>query len=249
MRREFDEMATLPIPVLFDADDLVVVDKPAGLPTVPAPGAPADASVRAVLERQLGARLWVVHRLDQDTSGVIVFARTAAVHRALCLAFEARQARKTYVAFTLGAPAPREGRIDTPLHPARRGKVRPALPGEAGAWKSATRYVVRRRWEREGASVAMVDAHPETGRRHQIRAHLRSIGTPVLFDHLYGRASAGAGLDDAPVSRLALHASRLVLPDPAAPGRTHEFEAPLPADLAALFRWLDGTWTAGRGEA
>jgi len=69
----------------------------------------------------------------------------------------------------------------------------------------------------------------------------------VLFDHLYGRASAGAGLDDAPMSRLALHASRLVLPDPAAPGRTRAFDAPLPADLVALLHWLDGAWTVWMG--
>jgi RluA family pseudouridine synthase len=234
---------TLLIPVLFADEETIVVDKPAGLPTVPAPDTPRDQCVRAAIERQLGATVWVVHRLDRDTSGVLLFARTAEAHRRLCLAFEERSVRKTYLAFTVGVPAQREGRIDTPLHPARRGKVRPALPGEDGAWRTATRYTVRKRWEREGTGVAMVETHPETGRHHQIRAHLRSIGTPVLFDHLYGRTSARAGTDGAPLSRLALHASRLVVPPSAQAGPPHTFEAPLPADLAALMHWLDAEWT------
>ena len=173
----------------------------------------------------------------------LLFARTAEAHRTLCLAFEERRVRKTYVAFTLGVPSPRESRITTPLHPARRGKVRPAAPGEDGAWDAATRYIVRRSWERLGTSVALVEAHPETGRHHQIRAHLRSIGTPVLFDRVYGRQSAGEWAAGSPVSRLALHASRLVVPDAAQAELTHTFDAPLAADLAALLHWLDGNGT------
>jgi 23S rRNA-/tRNA-specific pseudouridylate synthase len=89
----------------------------------------------------------------------------------------------------------------------------------------------------------MVEAHPETGRHHQIRAHLRSIGTPVLFDRVYGRELAGDLADRAPVSRLALHASRLVVPDATGQGLTRSFEAPLAADLTALLHWLDAEWT------
>jgi tRNA pseudouridine32 synthase / 23S rRNA pseudouridine746 synthase len=242
-------MVTLQIPVLFADDVMVAVDKPAGLATVPAPDAPAGECVRAVVERQLGVRLWVVHRLDRETSGVLLFARTAEAHRSLCLAFDAREVRKTYVAFTFGAPPSRDGRIDTPLHPARRGKVRPARPGEAGAWHTSTRFVVRKRWERGGDAVALVEAHPETGRHHQIRAHLRSIGAPVLFDRLYGRASAAIASPGAPVARLALHASRLAVPDPAKAGLMRTYEAPLPADLVALLHWLDADWTAVMVEA
>jgi RluA family pseudouridine synthase len=230
----------MPVPVIFADDGIVVVNKPAGLPTVPAPDMPPDACVRVVVERQLGIILWVVHRLDRDTSGVLLLARTADVHRSLCLAFEERRVRKSYVAFTKGVPPQREGRITTPLPPARRGKVRPAVPGEDGAWEAVTRYVVRKQWERAGGAVAMIEAHPETGRHHQIRAHLRSIGTPVLFDRFYGISPAG--LDGAPLSRLALHASRLVLPEPAL-GATRTYEAPLAADLTALLHWLDSGWS------
>jgi RluA family pseudouridine synthase len=235
-------IVTSSIPVIYDDAFLVAVNKPAGLAVVPAAGQHQDDCVRGRLERELGATLWVVHRLDRETSGVLLLARTPEVHRALCLAFEERRVRKTYVAFTFGIPAPREGRIGTPLHPARRGKVRPALPREEGAWEAATRYVVRRRWKRGGAAVALVDAHPETGRHHQIRAHLRSIGTPVLFDRLYGRGAKGDWADGAPVSRLALHASRLVVPDAAGEGLSRTFEAPLAADLTALLHWLDAEW-------
>ena len=238
---------TSPIPLIFDEAGLVVVDKPSGLPVVPGGGAQPGDCVRALLERQLGAEVWVVHRLDRETSGVLLFARTPELHRELCLAFEQRRVRKTYIAFTLGTPAPREGRIETPLHPARRGKVRPALPGEDGAWDAATRYIVRKHWERDGAAVAMVETHPETGRHHQIRAHLRSIGTPILFDRVYGPAAGAAQVAGSPAVRLALHASMLAVPGAEAAGRLHTFEAPLPADLTALLHWLDAEWTVVAG--
>ncbi len=233
------------LPLIADEDGVVAVRKPPGLPVVPGTGHDSGDCVRGRLERELGARLWVVHRLDRDTSGVLLFARTPEVHRALCLAFEERRVRKTYVAFTLGVPSPAEGRIATALHPARRGKVRPALPGEAGAWDAATPYVVRKRWHLPGAESAMVDTHPETGRHHQIRAHLRSIGTPILFDRVYGLAAGAAGFADAPSQRLALHASRLVVLDAGQAGLARTFEAPLPDDLTALLRWLDATSSPG----
>ena len=234
---------SVPIPVLRDEAGVVAVSKPAGLPVVPAAREDPSDCVRSRLERELGARLWVVHRLDRDTSGLLLFARTPEVHRALCLAFEERRVRKTYVVFTSGVPSPREERIATPLHPARRGKVRPARPGEAGAWDAITRYTVRKRWARRGENVAMVEAHPETGRHHQIRVHLRSIGTPVLFDRFYGQPPGRSCTAGAPLARLALHASRLVVSEAGEPGARLVFEAPLSADLTGLLRWLDAEWT------
>ena len=236
------------LPLIADEGGVVAVRKPPGLPVVPGTGHDAGDCVRGRLERELGARLWVVHRLDRDTSGVLLFARTPEVHRALCLAFEERRVRKTYLAFTLGVPSPREGRITTPLHPARRGKVRPALPAEEPSWEAATRYIVRKRWERPGAEVALVETHPETGRHHQVRAHLRSIGAPVLFDRVYGPAAGVAEFAGAPAQRLALHASRLVVPEGASSSPVRAFEAPLPADLTALLHWLDGGWTVVAGK-
>ena len=235
------------ITILASTADIIAVNKPAGITVVPAPDVPADACLRALVEHQLGVPLWVVHRLDRDTSGVVVFARSADAHRELCLAFEHRHVRKTYLAFTAGVPDPAEGRIDTPLHAARRGRTRPATSGEAGAWPAATSYAVRQRWTHEGADLALVDAHPETGRHHQIRVHLRSIGCPILFDHTYGRGIDIAALDESPCQRVALHASRLVLPQP--DGSRLTIDAPLAADLPALVRWLDGTWTRVASDA
>jgi len=234
---------TSPIAVIYDDDGLVVVNKPPGVPVIPASGAPPVESVRGQVERQLGVRLWVVHRLDRDASGVLLLARTADVHREMCLAFEERRVRKTYVAFTAGVPSPRDGCIDVALHEARRGKARPARPGEPGAREAATRYIVRKRWSQDRDYVAMVEAHPETGRHHQIRVHLRAIGTPILFDHIYGRQTEIESLEGAPGQRLALHATRLALPGRAPSEEMRLFEAPLTADLIALLHWLDGEWT------
>ena len=233
------------IPILASSDRLVAVNKPSGIAVVPAAGAAPETSLRGMLERQLGQRLWVVHRLDRPASGVLVLATSPESHRDLSLAFERRLVRKTYLAFTAGAPPETAGRIDTPLHEARRGKSRPAVPGEAGARDAATGYTLRTSWTRDGARIALVECHPETGRHHQIRVHLRSVGSPILFDQLYGRGAEMPDMDLSPCQRLALHAARLAVPAP--DGSMETFEAPLSADLAALLHWLDGEWTPDAG--
>jgi tRNA pseudouridine32 synthase/23S rRNA pseudouridine746 synthase len=183
-------------------------------------------------------RLWVVHRIDRDASGVVLFARNAQAHRALSLSFERREAHKTYLAFVSGVLTPARGRIEVPLHPARKGKTRPARPGERGQQSAATDYATKRIWRFGGETVSLVEAHPVTGRHHQIRVHLRSIEAPILFDRLYGRGFAPETLGGAPCSRLALHAHRIELPAPQG-GGTLTVEAPLAPDLAALRSWLD----------
>jgi tRNA pseudouridine32 synthase / 23S rRNA pseudouridine746 synthase len=228
------------IPILFADESVLVVAKPPGVTVVPAPDAAKDACLKALVERQTGFRLWVVHRLDRDVSGAVALARTAERHRELSMAFEHREVSKTYLAFTAGIPAPAHGRIDIPLHAARKGKARPAAADEAGALPAATGYAVRTSWERDGLRVALVEAHPETGRHHQIRVHFRAIGTPLLFDATYGRAIDLAAFEESPCQRVALHASRLVLPGAA--GAPLTVDAPLPPDLGGLLRWLDGTW-------
>ena len=122
-----------PLVQLHEDDDVVAVQKPSGEPVIPARDGSAQDCVQRRLERQLGRRLWVVHRIDKDASGVVVFALNAEAHRALSLAFEHRQVSKTYAAFVAGAIEPPEGRLEVPLHPARKGKTRPARPGEPGA--------------------------------------------------------------------------------------------------------------------
>ena len=231
--------------VLAEEARLVALAKPPGTVVVPARGDADGSSLRDALERRLGSRVWVVHRLDRDTSGVVLFARDPESHRSLSLAFERRAVAKTYLAFTAGAPEPETGRIDLPLHAARRGKSRPAAPGEPGSRAAATRYRVLETWSLAGVrAIAKVALEPETGRHHQLRVHLRWLGTPILFDPLYsgaaelGAAAVAAALPlAAPWRRLALHAWKLVVPDPGT-GLPRSFEAPMPDDLAALEAWL-----------
>jgi RluA family pseudouridine synthase len=230
--------APAPLAVLHDDGALVAVAKPAGEAVIAARGEPPEACVQKRLERQLGRRVYVVHRIDRDASGVVVFALDAAAHRAASLAFEHRSVDKRYLAFVAGALEPAAGRLDTPLHSARKGKTRPARPSEAGAQAAATDYTERRRFTLGDGVVSLVEARPQTGRHHQIRVHLRAAGAPILFDPLYGRGLMPAGLAEAPCSRLALHAERLELPATDGSGRL-VIEAPLAPDLEALSAWLE----------
>ena len=135
---------TEPRPViLHHGDDHVDVSKPAGLAVIPERGGTPEASLRRRLEGQLDRRLWVVHRIARDASGLVVFAGNAESHRVLSLAFERRQVDKMYVAFAAGELAPDRGRIDVALHAARKGKARPARPDEPGRREAATEYAVQ----------------------------------------------------------------------------------------------------------
>jgi RluA family pseudouridine synthase len=241
-----------PLVRLHEDDDVVAVQKPSGEPVIPARDRSAQDCVQRRLERELGRRLWVVHRIDKDASGVVVFALNAEAHRALSLAFERRQVSKAYAAFVAGSLEPPQGRLDVPLHPARKGKTRPARPGEPGAQAAETEYATRHRWTltadsespgeaeapRSDRVVSLLEACPHTGRHHQIRVHLRAAGVPILFDPLYGRGLTPEALASAPCARLALHARRIDLPAPRGEGRL-VIEAPLAPDLAALGEWLD----------
>jgi tRNA pseudouridine32 synthase / 23S rRNA pseudouridine746 synthase len=232
--------AAAPIPLLYEDAALVIVDKPAGLAVAPGSGWSAETCVQGRVAGQLGRRLWVVHRLDRDTSGALAFAGSAPAHRALSLAFEHRDVHKAYRALVAGVPVPAAGVIDLPLHQGRRGKTRPATADEAGAREASTAYRVLSVWRGHGQACSLVEALPHTGRHHQIRVHLRAIGTPVLGDGLYGRGQSLAIAG--PEASLALHASRLDVPHPAEPRRVVA-EAVWPPRLATFTEWLDAHWT------
>jgi tRNA pseudouridine32 synthase/23S rRNA pseudouridine746 synthase len=231
-----------PIAILHEDDALVAVSKPAGEPVIAERGGPAGACLRRRLERERGEGLWVVHRIDREASGLVVFARSAAAHRAISLAFERRRVRKEYLAFVAGELRPMRGRIDLALHAARRGKSRPARPGEPGSRPSVTDYRVLGCWRRGDAVVSLLDVRPQTGRHHQIRVHLRARGAPLLFDPLYGRGLMSPQLDGAPCRTLALHAWRLELPARREGGERMMIEAPLAEELERLRAWLDSGW-------
>ncbi|MGE0455303.1 MAG: RluA family pseudouridine synthase [Vicinamibacteria bacterium] len=231
------------IEILHQDADVVAVVKPPGLAVVPARGESPAACLRHRLEAQLGEGLYVVHRIDREASGLVLFARHAQAHRALSMEFEARRATKRYLAFVAGRLQPEAGSIDVPLHDARRGKTRPARPGEPGARASLTEYRTLRAWRRAGALVSLVEAAPRSGRHHQLRVHLRYAGAPILFDPLYAKGVPAAVLAGAPARRLALHAEALCVASPAG-GPPLDLHAPLPADLAELRAWLDFGWSA-----
>ncbi len=220
----------------LEGEGIVAVAKPPGEPVIPARGAAPEACLQRRLERQLGRRLWVVHRIDRDASGVVLFAANASAHRALSIAFEQRRVSKSYRAFTAGELTPPSGRLEQALHGARKGKTRPAAAGEPGQ-KAVTDYATLATWQLGEDRIALVEAQPLTGRHHQIRVHLRAAGAPILFDSLYARGRTPASLGPAPCSRLALHALRIEVPAPHGTARL-AVEAPLAADLEALARWL-----------
>jgi RluA family pseudouridine synthase len=221
-----------PVPVLFADPHLLAVDKPPGRLVIPGRSG-GERSLREELETVHG-RLWVVHRLDRGTSGVLVFARSAEAHRTLNLAFDRGAPRKRYLALVRGTP-PAEARIDVAIAPARRGRMRPARPGDSRAKPSVT--VVRvlepfplRAWA--GGALALVEALPETGRTHQIRVHLADAGFPLAVDPDYGDEDPLRGPDGRVlIARTPLHAARLELAHPAT-GAPLVIEAPLPDDFA-----------------
>ncbi len=230
------------IPVLYEDRDVLAVHKPAGVVVIPARNEEAATSLRRVLEAARGEALWVVHRIDRDTSGVVLFARNADAHRALSLAFERREVEKTYLALTRGALTPAEGSIDVALHAARKGKMRPALPGERDSLDAHTRYRVLSSWKTTVGVVSLVELTPKTGRQHQLRVHLRAREAPLLVDPLYGRTervtARELGVDaDAAAERLTLHAASLDVPRPSGDGRL-KLDAPLTDDLRALIAAL-----------
>jgi 23S rRNA pseudouridine1911/1915/1917 synthase len=206
--------------LLYADDDVVAVDKPAGVPAQP-----TLTSDRGTLPELagalLGAPLTLVHRLDRETSGVTVLARTAAAAAALAEQFRTGVPEKTYLALTARPPSPPAGRLDAPLgkDPSRPGVRRVDPRGEV----AATRYATLR----SGPSAALVEARPETGRTHQIRVHLAHLGAPLLGDPRYGGARRVGELS---IPRVMLHAARLELVHPSTGARI-AFEAPVPQDL------------------
>jgi tRNA pseudouridine32 synthase/23S rRNA pseudouridine746 synthase len=227
------------IVVLHEDAELLAVAKPPGRIVIPGRTG-QERSLREELEGSHG-RLWVVHRLDRGTSGVLLFARTAAAHRTLNLAFDEGVPEKRYLALVRGAP-PESVRVDVPLAKGRKGKVRPGWPGEAGAKPSATRFRRLESWPAPalGGPFAWIEALPETGRTHQIRVHLLTLGTPLALDPDYGEEGPLRRADGTVwLARTPLHAESLRIVHPS-DGRALELRAPLPADLEAALAELRG---------
>lgn len=227
------EPEEIPLSIIYQDDDLIVLDKPAGLTVHPAPGHPRGTLVNALLAacpdlKGIGGALrpGIVHRLDKDTSGLMVVAKNDRTMRALQAQLKAREVKKTYVALVRGVPDPREGLIEAPI--GRNPKNRKKMAVVAGGREAQTKYRVTDVIG-DGA-YALLEVEPVTGRTHQIRVHLSALGHPIVGDATYGRRSDVVG-------RQFLHASKLEFSMPSSK-RMIEFQSPLPPDLKDVLRKL-----------
>jgi 23S rRNA pseudouridine1911/1915/1917 synthase len=243
------EAQAMDLVIVHEDADLLVIDKPAGMVVHPAPGNPDRTLVNALLAH-CGADLsgvggvrrpGIVHRIDKDTSGLMVVAKTDRAHRALSAQFADRSLSRTYRAVVRGVPAPTMGEIDRPIGRDPRDRKRMAVV--ATGKPALTRYKVVAAF---GTVAALVECTLATGRTHQIRVHMAAIGHPLVGDPLYGgRARGRARAVTDPVRdtllafpRQALHAIKLRFVHPA-DGRAVAFESGLPPDLLALVRTLE----------
>ncbi|MBM3442071.1 MAG: RNA pseudouridine synthase [Bacteroidetes bacterium] len=229
--------------ILLETDDLVVVAKPSGMLTLPDRFDAALASVRGQLQ-QLYGEVFTVHRIDKDTSGLLIFARHLQAQRFLTQQFEERLVQKTYLGLVIGRVAADQASFQEPLeeHPTQKGKMRVSRHGKPALTHSTT----LERWGR----FSWLSIDIETGRTHQIRVHLSHAGHPIVCDPLYGTGEpvllssikkhykpSGTEPAERPIlDRLGLHAWRLRVSDLS--GQPLQIEAPLPRDLDACLRQL-----------
>jgi 23S rRNA pseudouridine1911/1915/1917 synthase len=223
----------IPLDIVYQDDEVVVVNKPAGMVVHPAAGHPSGTLVNALLGRlpQLALvggerRPGIVHRLDKDTSGLIVVALTEEARLALKAQFQERSVQKSYLALTDGLVSPPEGTVEAPIGRNRRDRKRMAVV--QGGRPAETAYRTLETFD----AHTLLEASPRTGRTHQIRVHLAFLGFPLAGDQLYGRRKRTI-----PLRRHFLHAHRLAFCLPGS-GQEISLSAPLPAALDNVLDWL-----------
>jgi 23S rRNA pseudouridine1911/1915/1917 synthase len=229
--------------ILHEDDSLVAINKPSGMLTIPDREG-KDISLKQLLKAKYG-NIFTVHRIDKDTSGVVVFAKAEEAHKELSQLFEARETVKIYNGFVLGSPAQKSGTINEPIaeHPVKKGVMTVYKKGK----ESITEYEVVESFK----LYSWMQFHILTGRTHQIRVHMKHLGHPIVCDNLYGDGKpvlvsaikrkrfnlSKSEEEERPIlSRLALHASRLQFQ---LDGKDYNFEAELPKDLRALLQQLN----------
>jgi 23S rRNA pseudouridine1911/1915/1917 synthase len=221
------------VPIVFEDEHLLVVDKPAGLVVHPGAGNRSGTLVNALLRKGIVGgedpeRPGIVHRLDRDTSGLMVLAKSEEAYSRLVAALSARRVSRVYRALVVGEGLPATGTIDSPVG---RDPANPTLMTAGVGRPAVTHFEVMR----EATGFSMLRVRLETGRTHQIRVHLSAIGHPVFADPLYGEA--------VPDRRLWLHAESLAFVHPVT-GEALEFRSPIPEDLREAARGLDATFSA-----
>lgn len=219
----------IPLDIIFENDDLIVINKPAGLVVHPAAGHARGTLIHAVLAyapeiEGVGGELrpGLVHRLDKDTSGLIILAKNEVSQRFLQDQFQKREVGKIYVALVDGRPRSARGRVDAPIGRDPRERKRMAVVSAAKGRQAVTDYRTIENFEKH----SLLELNPHTGRTHQIRVHLAFLGCPIAGDRVYGKRHLSL-----PITRHFLHASQLKLRLPAEK-EPRRFEAPLPIELA-----------------
>ncbi|MBI3110894.1 MAG: RluA family pseudouridine synthase [Ignavibacteriales bacterium] len=230
------------VEIVEEDDALMVLDKPSNLLVLPDRFNQTLPNLSAIIREELG-EIFVVHRIDRETSGLIVFAKTAEAHAGLNHQFEGREVEKIYHAIVLGMPSQNEGTIDAPLSPSPRQKGVMVVDEREGK-EAVTEYKVLEEFK----GYAFVEARPKTGRTHQIRVHLQSTGTPILGDLKYGGGEGFflsavkpgyKGLEEERplLNRTALHAAGLSFFHPSS-GERLSFTLPLPKDMKSVLKYL-----------
>jgi len=212
------------VAVLFEDADVLAVSKPEGLATIPERSGNTDCLL-FILQSKTGGKLYVVHRLDKEASGVILFAKNAAAHRGLSGQFARREVAKTYAALAHGAIEEDRGIIDRPIRVYGSGRM--GIDAARGKPSSTAYEVVRRM-----ARFTLLDVRPTSGRRHQIRVHLYSVGHPIVGDRRYGEREIQSRF-----ARLMLHASEISFRLPS--GATKTVASPVAATFTAALEAVD----------
>jgi 23S rRNA pseudouridine955/2504/2580 synthase/23S rRNA pseudouridine1911/1915/1917 synthase len=228
--------------IIFENDDFIASNKPSGLLSIPDREG-KEISLKKLLQEKYG-QIFTVHRLDKDTSGIIVFAKNEAAHKHLSKQFEERQTEKIYVGLVIGSPANKKGTVDSPImeHPTKKGLMVINHKGK----EARTDYEALE----DFGIYSWLQFHIHTGRTHQIRVHAKELGHPIVCDELYGdgkpvfisslkhkfKLSKNEEEERPILNRLALHAYQLKFTGPDNKG--YEFEAPVPKDLRATLQQL-----------
>ena len=247
------EAQALPLAIVYEDEDVIVIDKQAGLVVHPAPGNPDRTLVNALIAHcgdgltGIGGEMrpGIVHRLDKDTSGLMVAAKTQAAHDGLSAQFAARSVGRVYCAVVWGVPVPAQGEIAGNIGRSPRNRKKMAVLKQGGK-KSLTRYeVVKKLGPGHPGPASVVDCRLATGRTHQVRVHMAAISHPLIGDPLYGRGPRGAGRGAAHLpplarqfSRQALHARALAFRHPRT-AQSVEFSSHLPQDMKELINCFD----------